>query len=433
MFDRSQLDAFRDVDGRGGYSRQGGSDVDFDPYPTFASWRQRGDVVATDLHRDLGLDAGLSTVIATGGFAHVDRSLVFSAVSFDAVSMVLRSDRFDNSAHLRAYEPILGRTLITLDGHEHRRKRALVAKVFTRRALEGWNDTVIVPAARRLVQGLEARANANGSADLLQDFILDFPAEVIVAILGLPTDDVRTFTNTALAMITFSNPSLAMEAGTVLHEWIIDLAENARRRSPEPNLLSQLAVAEEDGDRLTSDEISSFLRLLFVGGFETTVKALANLAVGLLTSGQWSLLREQPDLVPAAVEEGLRWQTSVLGVPRVAVEDVEVCGVQIPAGGVVMCFLAAANHDDRRWNRPELFDATRPAVAHVSFGLGAHLCVGLQLARSEMALALRELLRQAPGLALLPDSGDQVRIRGLASRGPTSIPIVVNRDAAWST
>jgi cytochrome P450 len=181
--------------------------------------------------------------------------------------------------------------------------------------------------------------------------------------------------------------------------------------------------AELDGERLSTDEIAAFVRMLFPAGFETTMKGLSNALVGLLTSGQWALVREDRSLVTRAIEEGLRWQTSVLGMPRVATSDVEVAGMPVPAGDVVLCFAASANRDETRWPDADRYDLTRAPQPHVAFGVGPHVCLGMQLARAEGATALHALLGAVPELELVPGCDDDVRPSGLAFRGPRAIPI----------
>jgi cytochrome P450 len=224
-------------------------------------------------------------------------------------------------------------------------------------------------------------------------------------------------------MATFARPELAIPAGQVVYDWIEHLAAEMRERPPNPSLLSKLVNAELEGHRLTTDEVASFVRLLFIGGFETTVKGLSNVLVGLLTSGQWGLVRDHRSLLPGAVEEGLRWETPTLGVPRIARHEHNLFGLDIPQGAAVLCFLASANRDEQRWQRAEEFDAQRKVAQHATFGFGPHICIGMHLARAEITAALDLLLDVAPAVTIAAGGHDAMRIRGLASRGPMSIPV----------
>src|SRR5262249_23959387 len=151
-----------------------------------------------------------------------------------------------------------------------------------------------------------------------------YPARIIVQILGLSDEDVQSFVRISFAMVTFAQPEVAVDAARVIYDWIADVADQKRDQPVTDDLISQLVHVEVDGERLTTDEIAAFVRILFVGGFETTMKGLSNTLVGLLTTGQWKLLLEDRDLIPRAVVEGLRWETSVLGMPRFATRDHEL-------------------------------------------------------------------------------------------------------------
>jgi cytochrome P450 len=423
-FDRTRLDRFRQLDTQRNFNEYQGFEVQSDPYTAFADLRAKGDILNIDLHDLLNIDPSIAVTIASTGYKDVDPSLMYAAVSFDAVSTILRSEGFSNEPHLRAHLPFLGKTVASMDGEEHRRNRGLVAAPFTRRAVSDRIDTVVKEAAGANAARLVQRAAASGGrVDLLADFVLDYPARIIVQILGLSDEDVQSFVRTSFAMVTFAQPEVAVDAARVIYDWIADVADQKRDEPVTDDLISQLVHVEVDGERLTTDEIAAFVRILFVGGFETTMKGLSNTLVGLLTTGQWKLLLEDRDLIPRAVDEGLRWETSVLGMPRFATRDHELFGVRLPAGAAVMCFAGSANRDERRWDHPERFDVTRESRQSAVFGFGPHMCLGMNLAKAEMAQALHALLDRAPGLALVEGCDDDTRIRGLASRGPAAIPV----------
>jgi cytochrome P450 len=423
-FDRTRLDTFRALDTQRIFNEYQGFEVDSDPYAAFAELRAKGDILNVDIHDLLRIDPSIAVTVASTGYKDVDPSLMYAAVTFDAVSTILRSEGFSNEPHLRAHLPFLGKTVASMDGEEHRRNRGLVAAPFTRRAVSDRIDTVVKEAAEANAARLVRHAADNGGqADLLADFVLDYPARIIVQILGLSDDDVQAFVRTSFAMVTFAKPEVAVDAAKVIYDWIADVADKKRDEPVTDDLISQLAHIEVDGERLTTDEIAAFVRILFVGGFETTMKGLSNTLVGLLTTGQWKFLVEDRDLIPKAVDEGLRWETSVLGVPRFATRDHDLFGVRLPAGAAVMCFTASANRDEKRWTHPDRFDLTRENRQSAAFGFGPHMCLGMNLAKAEMAQALHSLVDTAPGLALVDGGDDDIRIRGLASRGPAAIPV----------
>jgi cytochrome P450 len=429
VFDRSRLDRYRDVEGQSIYNHYSGHDVGADPYAAFASMRAEAPVLHCDLHETLSIDPEeIGVTIAAPGYRDVPRDQLYSAVAFESVSHVLRSEHYDSSAILRAHFPSLGRTIISMDGPEHRMHRAIVAAPFKRKALEEWTSEVVTRAAKVGVEELLRTAkNSDGHVDLLKSFSWEYPARVMGDILGLNAEDAQTFKYAALAMATFARPDLAIPAGQVVYDWIEVLSAETREQPPNESLLSKLVHAEMDGHRLTTEEVASLVRLLFVGGFETTVKGLSNVLVGLLTSGQWGLVRDERSLLPNAVEEGLRWETRRSACPGSRQRDQELFGIPIPKGAAVLCFLGSANRDESRWTEPDQFDARREIKQHATFGFGPHICIGMHLARAEITTALDLLLDIAPDLVVAPGGEVPMQIRGLASRGPEAIPVLLSR------
>jgi cytochrome P450 len=198
-----------------------------------------------------------------------------------------------------------------------------------------------------------------------------------------------------------------------------------RRREPREDLISELAHAELDGERLSDEEIFSFLRLLLPAGVETTYRATGNMLFSLLSNPeQLAAVRADRNLVPPTIEESLRLETPLLNITRLATRDTEVSGVPIPAGSTVMLMLAAANRDETRYAEPDQFDIHREnPKPHISFGQGPHACLGTHLARLEMRVAVNLLLDRLPGLRLDP-AGDDPHIRGQVFRSPTSLPVL---------
>ena len=160
----------------------------------------------------------------------------------------------------------------------------------------------------------------------------------------------------------------------------------ARRVEPRDDLISALAAAEIDGQKLEDEEIYSFLRLLLPAGVETTYRSLGNLLLGLLSDPvQLNAVRDDRTLIPQAIEEGVRWEPPLLTITRTATRDTELGGVQIPAGSSVMPMLGAANRQEDRWPDPDRFDPSRPPQPHAGFGIGVHACLGVHLAHALLA------------------------------------------------
>ena len=189
-----------------------------------------------------------------------------------------------------------------------------------------------------------------------------------------------------------------------------------------------LAHAEIDGERLSDDEIFSFLRLLLPAGVETTFRSTGNLLYLLLSDPeQLEAVRSDRSLLPQAIEEALRLETPLLNITRLATRDTEIDDVAVPAGSTIMLMLAAANRDETRYDEPDRFDISRAnPKPHMSFGHGPHVCLGIHLARVEMRVALNLLFDRLPELRLDPEADDP-HIRGQVFRSPTSIPVLFGR------
>src|SRR5262249_15289877 len=195
-----------------------------------------------------------------------------------------------------------------------------------------------------------------------------------------------------------------------------------RRARPRDDLISELVDAEVDGHRLTDEEIFSFLRVLLPAGIETTHRSLGNLLFALLTHpDQPDALGLRPELRVTAIEEGLRWESPVVLLPRRSVRDTELAGTEIPARRDLNVFLGSANRDERRYTEPDRFDIHRTPAPHVSFGSGPHMCLGMPLARMETRVALDTVLERLPALRLDPEAPPP-RIVGTAFRSPDSLP-----------
>lgn len=187
--------------------------------------------------------------------------------------------------------------------------------------------------------------------------------------------------------------------------------------------------AEIDGERLTDEAIFSFLRLLLPAGLETTYRSSGNLLYLLLSHReQFDAVAADHELIGAAIEEGLRYETPLTTVQRYATEDAEVDGVEIPAGSVIDVCIGSANRDAKRWERSEEFDIFRKRVPHLSFAAGEHTCMGLHLARMETRVALECLLSRLSNIELITDSDPH--IHGQPFRSPTSIPVTFTPAAA---
>jgi cytochrome P450 len=287
-------------------------------------------------------------------------------------------------------------TLLTMSGEEHTRLRRLVSKAFTPRAVARL-DTTITEIINELIDPL----TATGRCEIVDDIARPYPVPVISALLGAPREDWKRFSAWADDFFKLFSWSAAEHESEILTAWAelddyVDGMVADRRKSLTDDLISDLIRAEDDGDRLSRDELRMLAAGLLMAGTDTTRNQLAA-AVDVLCDhpDQWDLLAERPDLAMNAVEELMRFYPVVLGAMRMAVEDVELDGVVIPAGTFIMVNTAAANRDPSVYDDPDRLDITREGAPPMqTFGAGAHYCLGANLARRELAEALVVMSRR---------------------------------------
>jgi cytochrome P450 len=300
----------------------------------------------------------------------------------------------------RELDERINTNLLSTDGDDHRRLRRLVTKAFTPRMVEG-----LRPRIQEIADGLLAEVEAQGEADLVDSYAFPLPIVVIAELLGIPPEDrdrFRVWSN------TFVSPPLGEGAleQFVRHAeeflaYLHDLFEH-RRREPADDLVSALVQAEEQGDSLSESELYSMVVLLIVAGHETTVSLIANSVLALLSHPEELLkLRDDPSLVPAAVEELLRYDSPVeRTIARWATEDVELGGQTIRRGELVIAVVGSANRDSARFASADELDVARNDARHLGFGRGSHYCLGAPLARLEAEIALTTLFARLPDLRL---------------------------------
>jgi cytochrome P450 len=379
-----------------------------DPYPELADARR-----ANPVQR---LDSSL--------MPHEEGQEVFFIYRHEDIAQILRDGETFSSAHIIGLimGPIMGEhIMLGMDDPEHRRYRALVSTAFRQKVLAQWEQELVANVANELIDVFAGR----GNAELVREFNFPFPTRVISGILGLPQEDYRQFQRWSTAILSFfTKLDEAVVASEEVKEYMAGILAQ-RRLEPREDLISELAQAELDGERLSDEEIFSFLRLLLPAGVETSYRATGNLLFSLLSNpDQLDAVRADRALVTPAIEEALRLETPLLNITRLATRDTEISGTQIPAGSTVMLMLAAANRDETRFAEPDRYDIFREnPKPHISFGQGPHACIGTHLARLEMRVSLNLLLNRLPNLRLDPD-GDDPHIRGQVFRSPTSLPVL---------
>ena len=356
-------------------------------------------------------------------FAWDDPSADFYTVyRFDDVNAVLRDNVTYSSAAIREQmAPVMGpHVLVGLDEPEHKRHRSLVAQAFRSKNLAHWEGDFV----EGVVNGLIDRFAQRGRAELVREFTFRFPVQVVARVLGVPADDFATFHEYAIDIINVAaDPERGIRSSAAMRDYFATIVDQ-RRRDPGDDVISDLVGAELDGERLDDEEIFSFLRLLLPAGAETTYRSTGSFIFALLSNpDQMEALRADRSLMPQATEESARWETPLLITSRRSTRDTEIGGVEVPAGSTVIPHIGSANHDQTRWEDAERFDIFREPKPLASFGAGPHMCLGMHLARMEMASAVGALLDRFPDLRLDPDA-DDVHIHGDLFRSPTSLPVL---------
>jgi cytochrome P450 len=315
------------------------------------------------------------------------------------------------------------------DPPDHTRVRGLVSSAFTPRRVENLRARVT-----ELVDGYLERHMATGRIELVGDLAHPLPAVVIAEMAGFPVADRARFRDWTYRINAFffqsgtADPVAAADADAAVREaraWIHDLLEE-RRAHPTDDLLSALVAADMEGGRLSEAELLSTAITLFLGGHDTTTQLIAlGMSALVRHPDQLDLLRARPELVPAAVEEMLRYDAPFQMNLRYVTEDVVVGGETIRSGDLVRQALGAANRDPARFDDPDVFRIERPAARHLSFGLGHHFCPGAPLARLQAQIAVGTMVRRLPGLRLDPDRDPGPDVRSdVTSRGLRSLHLV---------
>jgi cytochrome P450 len=361
----------------------------------------------------MGGSTGAAAVVT--GYEQARAALADPALSKDSAAF------FADRPSGRALHPALASTMLTSDPPDHTRLRCLVTQAFTPARVQQ-----LRPAVRALTEQLVDGWSPGERVDLMERLAVPLPVTVICQLLGVPVadrDSVRRWSSDLLATGDHERIDAASRA---LADYMSDLAESKREQPDEALLSALVAVRDEDGDRLSEQELVSLAVLLLVAGHETTTAAIGNSVLALLQHPeQLALLHADPGRIPGAVDELLRYDSPVsIATWRWAPKDTQVGDTEVPAGSPVFVSPGAANRDPDRFPDPDRLDLDRPdARAHLAFGHGIHRCLGAPLAQAEIETVLLLLLDRFPGLRLA-EPADQLRWRhSRLVRGLESLPV----------
>jgi len=338
---------------------------------------------------------------------------------FSALSLIAETQNYENPEWSKRDR----KSILSTEGDDHQRIRRIVSSAFTPKSADR-----LRPFMRDVVNELLDPVCERGESEFVADVCEPYPIPIICELLGAPREDWELFSRLAVDIFRVFNGNLAEDgpiiiaASEEMDAYMLNLISE-RRSHPRDDLLSDLIAAEEEGDRLSTDELLSMANALLLAGTDTTRNQLG-CAVALFAQhpDQFELLRDDPELAPSAVEEVMRYLGAVRGTARYASEDITYRDVLFPKGTLIFPNFVAANYDKDKFVNPTTFDITREAgTPHLTFGSGAHFCLGAFLARAELQEAFTVIARRLPDLRLDGEISWKPLQNGIW--GPESLPI----------
>ncbi|HEY7274032.1 MAG TPA: cytochrome P450 [Actinoplanes sp.] len=380
-----------------------------DPHPFYARWRETGPV------RPVILPGGF------GGWLVTSYEDARQALTDPRLSQAIQPPQANDSISPNVGAAI-GHHMLAVDPPDHTRLRRLVTAAFTARRIEA-----LRPRIEQITDELLDAMAGREQVDLIDALAFPLPIQVICELLGIPSQDRDSFRSWSNTLVGGEALRVQLPAAmTALVSYVRALIAD-RRQHPGDDLLSGLIAVRDQADRLSEDELSSMVFLLLIAGHETTVNLIGNGAYLLLSHRErWERLRADPALLPAAIEEFLRYESPVeTATFRITTEDMEIGGASVPAGEIVVVGLLSANRDENRFPDAAELRLDRPQNPHMAFGHGIHYCLGAPLARLEANVAFSKLLARFPGLRLA--TGEEPGWRpGLLLRGHQALPVLTH-------
>lgn len=389
------------------------------PYAEFARLRRETPVAWVEEPAYEGFDGGPGFWAVTRHADVVEVSKHPETYSSHVGATFLRDQRPRDLAALQ-------QMMLNIDPPKHSTLRRIVSKVFTPRMVDGMFSSVDRYAAR-IVDGLEP----DTEIDLVERVSSELPLLVLAELLGMPAEDRHLLYGWTNRMVGLDDPAYggrpAFLAAFMEMFAYAEKQADIRRANPGDDLWSLIVNAEVDGERLTLDELQRFFQLLMIAGNETTRNLLTGAVLTLdAHPDQWARLRRDPDLLRPAIEEVLRFHPPVIQFRRTTVADAELGGQRIRAGEKVVIFYGSANRDEAVFPDPDRFDIDRTPTNHLTFGVGAHFCLGNSLARMEARVLLKRLFTRFPEMRV---AGEPVRFRSHFINGYRELPMALGPAA----
>jgi cytochrome P450 len=320
--------------------------------------------------------------------------------------------------HKVATFPTMGENIMGMEGEEHRLHRQVVSLPFRPSTVADFQQSTLQAMCESFIDEFVD----DGEAELMSQLAKRIPVTAIARLLGLPEHP--QLEEWAIAFITYQwDPEGSLESASAFTAFLREVVEE-RRRSPGPDLISQLLVSRVGGVELTDETLLTFVRMLFPTGADTTYLAVGSMLYALaLDYDVAGELRASEGARARFVEETLRWESPVGAMPRLCMEDIEFHDQTIPAGSLVLLGITGANRDPEVFDDPDRFDLNRKGPRHLSFGLGRHFCLGAPLARAEMMAALEAVVERFESFELV----SQPRMLGALMRGPDEVRVRFER------
>lgn len=395
-----------------------------DPHSLYAEYRRSQPIMTGDI-------LAKWNVPSQADYSNLGRQ-VFTLFRYADVLAVLRDPKVFTSTLLQeGLGQFLGGFLLTgMDDATHKHARTLLAPAFSPRAIANWK-VLLTP----VVDAAVARLAPRGKAELMEDLLLPLPVRLIYEIIGFPKDEEKTQEFAARGMRILVGPQIDPEkarlsmaaAFTAAQELYDDTLEVVRQRRAEgstgDDLIGYLLRAEDKGTQLDDAHITELIRQMLPAAAETTTRSFGSTLVALLERpALLARVRNDRNLVPKVINEGMRWETASQFLARQATVDVEFHGVKVPAGAALSLCSGSANRDETVFDNPDEFDIDRPQKVNLGFGAGGHMCLGMAVAKTEMEAMLNAIL-DLPNLRIDPDQPAPT-ITGAQLRGPRALHVI---------
>jgi len=401
-------------------AEEAGNFIEGDPYPGLSALRDQAPVHKGFVRQLLSLPPYQRHEAARNREG-------YACFSFDICNQVFRDNvRFSNAIYHMGSSPEKTSGILEMDNPEHHAYRAAVQTLFIKpRAQTWWRNHWIDEIVGELISGMRGR----GGAELNMQLCARVPVHTVTRAVGLRGDDALIFRQALIhSQGSRNGPAVQLQSlmtvGRLLTEQI-----TRRRAEPGEDILSwlienQIEVPGGEKRPLTDSEIVTFARLILLAGGGTTWRQMGIALFALLSNPrQLDAVKADPKLIPAAVEESLRWNPTNPIFSRLVAKDTELAGVHLPAGAALEICVGAANRDPARWDNPDVFDLHRPLQQHLGTGIGPHMCLGRSVAAIEMSVAIEALLKEFPNIRFDPDAPTPYLTGGLEQRGVSALPV----------